>query len=118
MVHWKDNWNYLYRSTGSFLQTAEQYSDRDALCVFEYAFEIPTTFCEAQNYKSITFVSTRDLEKLDELNLSTDNGMILILGHGCEEETVYSAINTKWSQLTNSEEVGSYASTTTFYLEP
>lgn len=118
LFHWKDNWNYLYRSTGSFLQTAGQYSDRDALCVFEYAFELPTIFYEAQNYKSITFVSTRDLDKLDDLELPVDNGMILILGHGCEEEPVSSAINTKWSQLTNSTELGSYASTTTFYLEP
>lgn len=118
LLHWKDNWNYLYRSTGSFLQTAGQYSDRDALCVFEYAYELPTIFCEAQNYKSITFVSTRDLDKLDDLELPVDNGMLLILGHGCEEEPVYSAIGNKWSQLTNSTELGSYASTTTYYLCP
>ena len=118
LLHWKDNWNYLYRSTGRLLQTAGQYSDRDALCVFEYAYEIPTIFCEAQHYKSITFVSTRDLDKLDDLELPVDNGMLLILGHGCEEEPVYSAIGNKWSQLTNSTELGSYASTTTYYLCP
>lgn len=118
LFHWKDNWNYLYRSTGTFLQTTAQYGDQDALCVFEYAFELPTIFCEAQNYKSITFVSTRDLDKLDNLDLAADNGMILILGHGCEAEPVSDAINARWPQLVNSTELGTYASTTTFHLEP
>ncbi len=53
---------------GAMSGPVAQYGDQDALCVFEYAFELPTIFCEAQNYKSITFVSTRDLDKLDNLD--------------------------------------------------
>ncbi len=44
--------------------------------------------------------------------------MILILGHGCEAEPVSDAINARWPQLVNSTELGTYASTTTFHLEP
>ena len=117
LIPWRQNWNYLYRHSGHFLEQTTNYVDRDALFVVEYAYEMGTAFYEAGNYRSMTFLTTRDLDRLEQLELSAENGLILILGNGCDTEMVVERIGSTWESLQSVQELGGYSSTKTLYLD-
>ena len=117
LIPWRQNWNYLYRHSGHFLEQTANYVDRDALFVVEYAYEMGTAFYEAGNYRSMTFLTTRDLDRLEQLELSAENGLILILGNGCDTEMVVERIGSTWESLQSVQELGGYSSTKTLYLD-
>jgi len=117
MLHWRDSWHYLYRSSGRFLSQTQEHADNDALFLFEYAYELPAAYYEANSYRSLTFLSMRDLEMLRTVELDVTDGLVVILGNGCDRDKAFSAVQKRFATLTQVQEMGGYSATTSFYLK-
>ena len=114
---WKKiNWDYLYQSSRSLLETASAYDDVDCVFVYNKIYEPNSAYYEASNYQSVTFFTEDDLEMLGSLRLSSRYNLILMTtGH---DEEVLEEVLAMCPDLEEYEYLGEYAYTHTYYLYP
>lgn len=112
---WKNvGWSYLYKSSVTFLQATEKYTDVDCLYIYDVVWNTQPSFMEVQNYKSITFLKNENLDALSTLEISNENQlMVMIIGN---KEEILEKILKTYSQLNMYEEIGSFGYATTYYL--
>lgn len=73
-----NHFEYLYRDYPAKEKIAKQYEDYNCLCVYRYYHQRMFLYEEAKNYKSITFLKSTELDKLDDLDIKNDEKLILV----------------------------------------
>lgn len=112
---WKNvEWTYLYRSSAEFLEQLENYGDVDCLYVYDSAWETQPSFVEIQKYRSVTFVPSGNLEMLSTLEIA-DQDQLMVMVTADKKKTLETIMET-YPQLEKNEEIGSFGSSTTYYL--
>ncbi len=108
---------YLYTPHKAYLQTAEQYKDYDCLCVYHARYQLPTTYLEAKNYKSITFLWEGNLKHLDELDIANSDKLIVRVIDEHDGMNVMDTILDHYTQFSDAEELFTYWAGTTSVLK-
>lgn len=111
-----ENWFYLYRGTQPFLDKAATYDNVDCLHVFNRIYEIDPSFYEARSYDRIVFVPYGDFEAFNNLELNTQNGLIITVGNVCDFELLKSEIQEIWPELDNYEKLGEHSFSSSYYF--
>lgn len=107
-------WNYLYRSSISLLEEAENYGDVDCLYIYDSKWKAQSSFMEIKNYASITFIKEKDINYIAALEIADKDQLIVMIINN-KEETLTKIMDT-YSQLNKYKKIGSYSYATTYYL--
>ncbi len=116
---WKSRgWVYLERQSYSLFEKASSYSGLDCLCIYNRAYEVQPSFLEASRYKSITFIQKDKMETLSDLDILSQNEIILLVVEEFNDnkEDYVKKIIEKNSTLSKYEVVGTYGYGTSYYL--
>lgn len=112
----ESKWPYLYQSTRDLLVKASCYSDVDCICIYDVEWKTPPIYCEASNYKSITFVEQDHLDKLPTNNIQSEKEIIVILVGIQNKEIMLEQILENYPALAKYEEIGSFAYGSSYHL--
>ena len=108
---------YLYRDTSKLLDEAESYSDVDCLCVYDSVKGmVESSFKEACNYKSITFVSKSEIDQVNQLDFSSGTDMVLLLVEVEDQKQYINQVLSSYPQLNSIQLIGSHGFGTSYYL--
>lgn len=70
-------WEYLYRQTIPYMETAADYEDYDCLCIYHARYQVPTFYEEMMHYKSVTFLWDGKVEGIRDLPIA-DSEHVLV----------------------------------------
>ena len=68
---------YLYIDEAPYLQMAEDYSDYDCLYIYQYPYDLMTSYREVTKYHSVTFLQADQLDQLKDLEIREDKKLIV-----------------------------------------
>lgn len=116
---WKNHgWVYLERQSDKLFEKASEYSGVDCLCIYNKAYEVQPSFLEASYYKSITFIQKDKMDVILDLEISSQNKIILLIVEEFNDnkEDYVKKIVEKNNFFRGYEEIGSYGYGTSYYL--
>jgi len=111
-----DNWFYLYRGTQTLLDNAAAHSDKDCIFFCDNLFEVDPAFYEVSNYDRVAFVPYAVPERIGELQLRTENGLIVTVTNACDFNVVVQKLQEVWPSLDTYQMLGSHSFSTTYYF--
>ncbi len=109
-----NNWYYLYRSTRQLIQTAKQYGDLDCIYIVNAGYEINPSFYEIREYNTVTFIDKEELEQIETVECSTENGLIISMGSAISVEEIAAKVQEIYPKLVNFEQLGSHSFSVTY----
>ena len=117
---WFCQWPYLYRDSEALLQHAANLSDH--LCVYIYddtwqGWKVQPFFYEVRNYRSVVFVSQKNLELLDTWNLEQEDGIVVSVINTCDQDAVFEKVKSIYGEGIKIERIGNYSYTTSYVIE-
>lgn len=107
------NFEYLKLDSEKALEVAEQYSDQNAIFIYNQVWKIPTNYVELANYKSVTFYN---LNNLDPLYLNTNYNEFIVYSH-TEDESIIKTIVDYLPNVETYKKLNDYGYCTVYYLE-
>lgn len=108
------NFTYLYRQSNTFLEKTSAYADVDCLCIYDQSYRVQASYKELSQYKSITFLSVNDLDRLSELSVSSNDKLVVTIC-GTDKNYVQRVLS-DCSNLNKSKHLGSYSYSNSYYL--
>lgn len=114
--NFRTSFYYLYRSEQTFLDEAKQHNDSDCLYIYNASIQITPGFVEASNYGSVTFKPYSESLNLDNMDINTSNGLVVIAGNGCDVDVIAEQIKEKWPELNAYYCYGGHSYTNSFYF--
>ncbi|MBP3918124.1 MAG: hypothetical protein J6I50_02995 [Clostridia bacterium] len=76
---------FLYREDAAYLAACEAYADVDCLYVYDKDWKTQSDFLEVQQYDTVTFLHVSHLHRLQGMNLTGRDRMIVMLTQDTEE---------------------------------
>lgn len=102
------SWPYLYLETQQLLNEAAQHSEKNCIFFYDSAYRVQSAFYEVSNYKSVTFISHKNPELLNEVNVDAEDGLIVTMTNNCDFESIQSEIMKRYPNLSQYREMGGY----------
>lgn len=109
-----EEWANLHRSSEPLLRAAAEHSEDDCLFIYDRNWHILPAYFEVSNYRSVTFLREEHLERLDSMELSSRDELIVVTDG--ENPEAVKQIMDRCPLLDSYEYLGQYESTTTYYL--
>lgn len=113
-------WEYLYRGSGAFLEKVSKYSDYDCLCIhsdYSNDFMLPVIYCEAMNYKSISFMQNDSMEYLKNLEIADTDKLIVTVISLNDPERYVKEVLTYYPKFTGYQYLGGHGGNSTYVLK-
>ena len=107
---------YLYRNTSNLLETAATHADVDCLCIYSSKGRVQPSFEEISRYKSVTFVPMDQVDRLLQLDMVSDQEMVVLLVGIDNEQDYICQIMEMYPQLNSSQSIGSHGYGSSYYL--
>lgn len=111
---YKADWPTLYLAETERLRQAQEYSDVNAIIVYNTLWRTKPAFMEALNYRSLTFVQDSNMELVDTYAYANDDEILLLtIGDG---EQILNAVMSKLPHIDSYERIGGFSYHTTYRL--
>ena len=113
-------WEYLYKGSGTFLEKVSKYSDYDCLCIhsdYSNDFMLPVIYCEAMNYKSISFMQNDSMEYLKNLEIADTDKLIVTVISLNDPERYVKEVLTYYPKFTGYQYLGGHGGNSTYVLK-
>lgn len=109
-----EEWTYLQQSSESLLNAAAEHEKNDCLFIYDRDWHILPAYYEVSNYRSVTFLREEDLGRLDLMDLSLRDELIVITDG--ENPAAVERIIGICPLLNDYKFLGGYGNTATYYL--
>lgn len=110
------DWEYLYKQDENLLNFAEEHTDVDCLYIYGLRWMIQPSYMEARNYNSITLVRHDDLYMLENLDITDDYELIIILAD-TQMSDIEDQLREAFPNLGDYQEIGTHSLSTTYYFK-
>ena len=112
---WKSmEWEYLYKPSAAFLDTASSYAEVDCIYVYDKPWKTNPAYYEVSNYHSVTFFTIEHLAMLSDSE-SSSRYRLLVAVTG-DDEVILNRIMDLCPELNTYEYLGGYGYSNTYYL--
>ncbi len=109
------HWDYLYKSSVPMLNKAETFSDNHCICVYDAKWKEQSAFFEVKNYKSVTFISQENINRITQYEKLFQSGFILTVIGGNDMQII-NMIQSNYPYLNKYEEIGKFAYAVTYRI--
>ena len=114
VCEWKDvRMPYLYKSSVSFLAETKKYANTDCLYIFDRPWKSFVSYKDVSNYRSVTFLQDKKLDRLRQLDIANEKKLIVIQTK--DNKDVLEKIMSEYPQLSQYKLVGKFVYKT-YYL--
>lgn len=112
---WKNmEWEYLYKSSAAFLDTATSYADVDCIYVYDKPWKTNPAYYEISKYHSVTFFTMEHLDMLGDSEISSRYRLLVAVTGN--DEAILNQIMDLCPELNVYEYLGGYGYSNTYYL--
>lgn len=109
-------WNYLFKSSQQLLDKAESFSDKNCIGIYDgQKWKEQSAFYEVRNYKSVTFLSQTNKERILQYSDLFGDGFILTVIGG-NDDGIINMIRNNYPYLNSQELLGKYAYAASYYI--
>lgn len=109
-------WEYLYRDSANLLDKAKEHIGEKCIYIYDGLWKAQPSFYEIKNYQSVVFVAQNNLEFINSLSLNPEEEVVWCVMDTCEQEPIFTKIESIYGYDYTIEEIGHYFFSTSYAI--